>query len=377
MRALRALLRMPKAIVRIAFRWMERTKDKRNGRLSPKASHDARTIDKLRGLMPGDRNMANVRKPRLTASQQVAHPKSEGVGFRICSERDAEVYLKRNNNYFSLKSYRANFARVEGGPNDGKYIGLDFGMLTDLSTIDMRLRNEMLPITLDVEHFAKVRLLGKMGERRADGYKIVRNFLQQQDNLGTHPYDEIDKGKSSPYTSGLVERRTDYDFPAWELIEVISFGRFIHFYKFCADKFDNRRMRNDYYMLQSVKGLRAAKRQGAPQRLCPFNCIINDLRAGTPPYAPRSEVKSALGRIGVRGDMQRTKLSNERMQQIATTLFMYSELASVGIHNARAKSLGALRRRMDRHANYYRECAPVSTSFDFIGRMVSGWYPTD
>lgn len=32
--------------------------------------------------------------------------------------------------------------------------------------------------------------------------------------------------------------------------------------------------------------------------------------------------------------MQRTKLSNERMQQIATTLFMHSELASVGIHNA-------------------------------------------
>ena len=200
--------------------------------------------------------MANVRKPWLTPSQQVAHLKSEGVGFRICSERDAEEYLKSSNNYFRLKSYRANFARVEGGPNDGKYIGLDFGMLTDLSIIDMRLRNEMLPITLDVEHFSKVRLLGKMEERRADGYKIVRDFLQQQDDLGTHPYDEIDKGKSSPYTSGLVERRPDYDFPAWELIEVISFGRFIHFYKFCADKFDNRRMRNDFYMLQSVKGLR-------------------------------------------------------------------------------------------------------------------------
>ena len=75
--------------------------------------------------------------------------------------------------------------------------------------------------------------------------------------------------------------------------------------------------------------------------------------------------------------MQRTKLSNERMQQIATTLFMHSELASVGIHSARARSLGALCRRMDRHAGYYRECAPVSTSFDFIGRMVSGWYSTD
>lgn len=113
--------------------------------------------------------MANVRKSWLTPSQQVAHLKSEGVGFRICSESDAEEYLKRNNNYFRLKSYRTNFSRVEGGLNDGKYIGLDFGMLTDLSIIDMRLRNEMLPLTLDVEHFAKVRLLGRMEEPQEDG----------------------------------------------------------------------------------------------------------------------------------------------------------------------------------------------------------------
>lgn len=84
-----------------------------------------------------------------------------------------------------------------------------------------------------------------------------------------------------------MERRPDYGFPAWELVEVISFGRFIHFYKFCADKFDDRRMRNDFYMLQSVKGFR----NGCAHN----NCIINDLRAGTPPYAPRNDVKSALG----------------------------------------------------------------------------------
>lgn len=200
--------------------------------------------------------MTSMRKPWLTPSQQIAHLKSEGVGFRICSESAAEDYLRRNNNYFRLKSYRANFAKVRGGPNDGRYIGLDFGMLVDLSIIDMRLRNEMLPLTLDVEHFAKVRLLSRMEERREDGYEVVRDFLQEQARLGTHPYEEIDKGKPSPYTRGLIERRPDYGFPARELVEVISFGRFIHFYKFCADRFNDRRMRNDFYMLQSIKGLR-------------------------------------------------------------------------------------------------------------------------
>lgn len=142
--------------------------------------------------------MASMRKPWLTPSQQIAHLKSEGVGFRICSESAAEDYLRRNNNYFRLKSYRANFARVQGGPNDGRYIGLDFGMLVDLSIIDMRLRNEMLSLTLDVEHFAKVRLLSRMEERREDGYEVVRDFLQEQARLGTHPYEEMPRASRVP-----------------------------------------------------------------------------------------------------------------------------------------------------------------------------------
>lgn len=81
--------------------------------------------------------MTSMRKPWLTPSQQIAHLKLEGVGFRICSESAAEDYLRRNNNYFRLKSYRANFARVQGGPNDGRYIGLDFGMLVETSGTTM------------------------------------------------------------------------------------------------------------------------------------------------------------------------------------------------------------------------------------------------
>ena len=35
-------------------------------------------------------------------------------------------------------------------------------MLVDLSIVDMLLRYEMLPLTLDVEHFAKVKLLKRI-----------------------------------------------------------------------------------------------------------------------------------------------------------------------------------------------------------------------
>lgn len=75
--------------------------------------------------------------------------------------------------------------------------------------------------------------------------------------------------------------------------------------------------------------------------------------------------------------MQHTKLSNERMQQVATTVFMHNGLASSGVRLARARSLDGPCRRMAKHADCCGECAPVSTAFDFIGRMVAGWHPIE
>lgn len=78
------------------------------------------------------------------------------------SEDDARVYLEKNSNYFRLRAYRLGFPKVEEGNRKGEYANLDFMMLVDLSIVDMLLRYEMLPLTLDVEHFAKVKLLKRI-----------------------------------------------------------------------------------------------------------------------------------------------------------------------------------------------------------------------
>lgn len=102
------------------------------------------------------------RKPWLTASQQIEHLKLRGVHFSLMSEDDARAYLEKNNNYFRLRAYRLGFPTVEEGTRKGEYANLDFKMLVDLSIVDMLLRYEMLPLTLDVEHFAKVKLLKRI-----------------------------------------------------------------------------------------------------------------------------------------------------------------------------------------------------------------------
>lgn len=99
--------------------------------------------------------MSGREKPWLTPREQVEHLISKGVKFELWPEDEAEDYLRKNNSYFRLRSYRSNFAKRVGGEQDGQYIGLDFAMLVDLSIIDMYLRNELLPLTLDIEHFPK------------------------------------------------------------------------------------------------------------------------------------------------------------------------------------------------------------------------------
>ena len=48
----------------------------------------------------------------------------------------------------------------------------------------------------------------------------------------------------------------------WVFLELTSFGSFNHFYKFCADRFGDRKMVDDFYLLQRVKC------RGLVTRLC-------------------------------------------------------------------------------------------------------------
>ena len=91
-------------------------------------------------------------KPMLDAEEQIKHLKEKGIKFELISEEDAERYLRDNSNYFKLTSYRKNFPKCGEGPNVGKYVGLDFKMLSDMAIIDMRLRRAFLNIILDLEH---------------------------------------------------------------------------------------------------------------------------------------------------------------------------------------------------------------------------------
>ena len=85
-----------------------------------------------------------------------------------------------------------------------------------------------------------------------------------------------------------------------------------------------------------------------------------------------------LSNISCIGSGQRkNKMSNDRVQQIVTTLYAHKELASKGVSEHRARSLALFVERMNEHIDYYRGNPQVLTGFEFLTKVIDSWFPID
>jgi len=311
----------------------------------------------------------NIIKPKLDVAGQIEHLCSKGVKFDIISKEDALSYLSENNNYFKLRSYRKNYPKHPDGKNAGKYINLDFAFLKDLSIIDMRLRYLLLHMALDVEHFAKVKLISEVCSSDEDGYEIVSDFQsslaeEQKEALSK----EIDRSSSSPYCVDIINKYKEDGFPIWAFVEIISLSRFISFYDFCAERLDNDDIKDDFYLMQSIKGLRNATAHN--------NCILNDLKPRTSRFRTNYDVMEKLGKISISKSTRNRKMSNIRIQQIVTLLYTHKKLVtSTGIKKHQANELHSLFERIYRNMDYYKSNNTISSVFSFLKKIVDKWFP--
>ncbi len=318
--------------------------------------------------------MSRTDKPLLNTEQQIQHLKSKGVRFDLISEEDALAYLRTNNNYFKLRAYRKNFPKVVGGKRDGQYAGLDFAMLKDLAIIDMKLRYTALQMTLDIEHFVKVKLLREVETAGEDGYSIVEDyfaFVQQQDAKDrTHRYEtlmnEIDRNEENSYCGGIIKKYHD-DYPIWAFVEVIPFGNLIHFYSFCADRFNSQDMKAEFYLLLCIKELRNAAAHN--------NCILHDMNAQDSKGRPSFKMIQCMNSISA--DSRKKQLKNERMRQICTLLYAHMIfVTSDGVRKATRELLNQLKNRIDYHWDYYSKNPSIQSRFTFLKKVIDIFFAT-
>lgn len=307
-------------------------------------------------------------KPMLAPSELIDHLEEKGVKFKLISKNDAQKYLEENNNYFKLVSYRKNFPKYEEGKNCGRYINLDFQMLIDLSIIDMKIRKTMLSIVLDVEHYAKVKLLSKIEKSSKDGYTIIEKYINDLKNKNEYEYleKELLKNKTGTYCGDLVTKYNG-EYPVWVFIEIIPFGRFIKFYRFVSEELKDNKMKNESYILMNVRELRNACAHN--------NCIINDLRASTSKYPVNYRIVDEIAKLGISKKIRDNKLSNTRMQQLISLLYLDKNIVtSKGVLKYQSEMLIELKKRIEHKIFYYDTNELVQTNLKFLNNIIDKWY---
>lgn len=124
-------------------------------------------------------------RPMMKINELVPYLKKKNIKFEKINEHDAEEYLRNNNNYYNLTSYKHNFLKYPSpaGVYEGLYIDLDFAYLKDMSIIDHRVRLLFFKIIIDIEHYLKIRILNLIENiEEENGYRVVNMYLDKDFN---------------------------------------------------------------------------------------------------------------------------------------------------------------------------------------------------
>jgi len=324
--------------------------------------------------------MNRIDKPKMTSKELIDKLRDEkGVTFKYVTEDKAETYLAQINNFLRTAAYRKNYQKYLKGPSKDKYIDLDFAYLQELSTVDMHLRNLITKMCIDIEHDLKVLLLNELEkDANEDGYVIVDNFLKN------NPYvvGKIEAASASPFTGDLINKYfmiqkvynvqkgkmenkiVGFDCPAWVLMELLSFGDFIHFYEYYYGIKGS--MPVDISMINLVKSLR----NGCAHN----NCIIADLNSGSS-IAPAAIYRIIKTMPDINKNQRQKKLSCRAVLEFVCMLCVYDMIVSekVKIHRiGELKKLFDVRIREKR--GFFKKNQLLTSTFDFVYKVIKNLF---
>ena len=202
--------------------------------------------------------------------------------------------------------------------------------LVDLAKIDMYLRLIILEMALNIEHFAKVKLIGLVtDDEDEDGYSIVSDYIKAlSDESRLYLQRELKRNSKSPYFCDAFNKYKQ-DLPIWVFLEAISFGSFISFYSFSIERFSHKlpprkykALKDAFYLMLSVKYIRNAAAHN--------NCVLNDLKSKTGETKRKTNwnMARAIRNAGISAVAMKRKLSNERIQQVITCFWAHKFIVS-------------------------------------------------
>lgn len=305
-------------------------------------------------------------RPKLSIQGQIEYMRDErGIKFNIVDETHAAEFLSTSNYYFKLKAFEKNYSThpeteaTKKAGIAGKYCDLEFAYLQELSTLDMYFREIVLALSLDVEHFLRVRLMRDISENdKEDGYSIVRSFLSNHSNV----QETIEIKKRDSYCEQLIDKYSP-KYPIWVFIEVLSLGDLIGFCEYYYGQYPARDI--TIGNLRIVKFIRNAAAHN--------NCLLNNLADNSgESFKQNREANSFLATFDDLSTKVRTKkMGNRTIHDFIVLLCTFSKLASPGVKKHQLLKLQELiNNRFYYHVDYFKGNALISSNFDFLKKIV-------
>lgn len=304
-------------------------------------------------------------KPLLTVPEQIAHLRSKGVTFTLCTEADAARHLHEKCQFFRIYSYRGLFDKCVGGERNGQYANLDFAHLKELSNIDRRLRDVLLPMTLDVEHFTKVRLLAAAEDNGENGHTVMQDYFESlSQGQHSHIKNELNKRTEDPYSGTLIHKYLG-NMPLWVFCEVVPFGTFLGILKYCAGRWNDRELNEVHYLLKHVRSLRNGCAHGA--------CMLNDLFADAVPMRPPVPLLKALANCDIPKRARAKWLKSPRMVQICSLIYLFGTIVPDGLlRDDRKEAIHSFAKAVDEALPLFDEQNPAVAALSFVERLTRG-----
>lgn len=310
-------------------------------------------------------------KLKLTVEEQIQDMVDKNIQFELYSKEDAKKFLKYNNYYFKLKSYARNY---NINIQTKKYYNLDFAYLVELSKLDMYIRKIILELSLDVEHYLKVRLMNDLSDNpKEDGYNIVRLFLRYHSNAMADIQSKADKYS---FCSDLAEKHlNEYNEPkelaVWNIVELFSFGNFMELYELYYQMYPSFNY-SDY--LKSIKFIRNAAAHN--------NCILSTLRKpnSLTKFSKTKKLANILGKIPEFRELDNkdAMMKNPVIHDFVTLLFVYNDIMKVSAtKNVRNRKMEEIRHlfcdldgRIRKNKNYFEKNPYIQEAYSFICSII-------
>ena len=325
-----------------------------------------------------DDKSVNLR-PMMHIDEMVPYLKQKNIKFEKISEERAEKYLRDNNNYYNVTSYKHNFERyLFDGKFVDKYIDLDFAYLKDMAIIDHRVRLILFKMIIDIEHYLKIKILNTIETiDEEDGYRIVNLYLEKDFNDEKFPkrvHNSIFKKVGNEYYQKIFSKYdVDKDkklenIPIWEFLEIITFGELVNFYDFFTKEYNLVDENRDVYILRDIVKLRNAVAHNT--------CVLSELNKKDNEYPPAYKVVQYLKSCNIGKETRDNKLGNSRIRQITYTLYMFNEIVtSDGIKKNIKKEINELFfDRIIHHKEYYNNNELLKSIYSYFKKIIENNY---